>query len=399
MFSLFVFFFFLSLAVGLGLFIHHDPGYVLVIYDKWSIEAPLWLTAVALILGFYFIYSFLSILNALMSAQNHLFKWRDKRRQQYAQRFTDEGFIALAEGHWLKAEKGLVKGALHGKNPFLNYLSAARAAEELGAHQRRDKYLTLAHETTSGTDIAVALTQAQLQLSHGQYEQSLATLKHLRQTAPAHPFVLKLLQKLYVNLKDWDQLGKLLPALNKAKVLSSEEQTTLAKQVYSALLAKVVKDSNKNRLHDLWEEVPSDLRLNAELIYIYVKALHSFKEEETAEIMIRQALKREWSEDLVVLYGFILSSNLARQLSTAESWLKRYPKSSGLLLTLGRLCQSNQLWGKAKDYFEASLSQKTTPEACCELARLLEYLNKTSESAALYKKGLMLVTECSVFPK
>jgi HemY protein len=40
-----------------------------------------------------------------------------------------------------------------------------------------------------------------------------------------------------------------------------------------------------------------------------------------------------------------------------------------LLLTLGRLCLQNSLWGKARDYLENSLQVQRNPEACAELAQ------------------------------
>ena len=64
---------------------------------------------------------------------------------------------------------------------------------------------------------------------------------------------------------------------------------------------------------------------------------------------------------------------------------------ASLLLTLGRLCLQNSLWGKARDYLESSLQVQRNPEACAELARLLAQLGDTERSNQLFQEGLGLL--------
>ena len=44
----------------------------------------------------------------------------------------------------------------------------------------------------------------------------------------------------------------------------------------------------------------------------------------------------------------------------AESWLKQHPDDAALLLTLGRLCAQQELWGKAQSYLDASIAVEPT---------------------------------------
>ena len=80
-------------------------------------------------------------------------------------------------------------------------------------------------------------------------------------------------------------------------------------------------------------------------------------------------------------------------MQTAEGWLKTHPEDPSLLLTLGRLSLQNRLWGKARDYLEASLRLQRNPEACAELARLLAGLGENERSNALFQEGLGLLDE------
>jgi HemY protein len=81
----------------------------------------------------------------------------------------------------------------------------------------------------------------------------------------------------------------------------------------------------------------------------------------------------------------------ARQLQTAEGWLKANPTDPVLLLCLGRLCLQSHLWGKAREYFESSLSFARHPQACAELARLLAQQGEVQRSNELFQEGLSLL--------
>ena len=84
---------------------------------------------------------------------------------------------------------------------------AARASYELGEPDKMREYLGLAEASDSEAGIAVELTQAELKLRGGQYEQALATLVRARRNAGRHPEVLRLLAAAYRGLRDWDSLA------------------------------------------------------------------------------------------------------------------------------------------------------------------------------------------------
>ena len=63
-----------------------------------------------------------------------------------------------------------------------------------------------------------------------------------------------------------------------------------------------------------------------------------------------------------------------------------------MLVTLGRICNKAQLWGKAKAYFESSLTRKPLAETYAELAALHEQLDELEDAHKCAKKGLKLAT-------
>ena len=132
----------ISIGFAVGTLIQQDPGYALFAYRDWSVEMPLWFAALAIIVSgvllFWLYRSFTGICKLGARWRNF---WQTRRKNK-AQRLTNQGLIKLAEGHWHAAEKYLQKGANQGSElPLLNYLSAAKAAQEQGASARRDIYL------------------------------------------------------------------------------------------------------------------------------------------------------------------------------------------------------------------------------------------------------------------
>jgi HemY protein len=129
------------------------------------------------------------------------------------------------------------------------------------------------------------------------------------------------------------------------------------------------------------------------LVLAYAEQLRQVGAQTQAEEVLRTAQKRQYDTHLARLYGLVIGNDPARQLQTAEGWLKQHTDDAGLLLTLGRLCLQNRLWGKARDYLESSLRLQRSPETCAELARLLAQLGDTERSNLLFQEGLGLLDE------
>ena len=80
-----------------------------------------------------------------------------------------------------------------------------------------------------------------------------------------------------------------------------------------------------------------------------------------------------------------IAGEAARRIERAEKWLKTNPRDSMLLLTLGRLCAEQELWGKAQSYLEASLAMQPTRAAHIALAQLLERIGRVADANRHYK--------------
>ena len=285
--------------------------------------------------------------------------------------------------------------AAKSETPLINYLIAARASYSLDDSEKLKEYLKKAEETTSGASVAVGITQAELQLRSGSYEQSLATLQRVRKNVGKHPHVLFLLKEVYQGLNDWQELLALLPELKQYKVLTPEklaelELTASKKSIIDA--AKSRTGDTSVELHKLWKLLPKASQKNSEVVAAYAEAIMTLGDMQEAEKLIRKQLTKDWNKQLVALYGRVKAEDVGRQLIHAESWLRERNNDAGLLLCLGRLSLSNSLWGKAREYFEISFKLEETGDVCAELGRLLAHLGEHEKSNEYFQRGLMLAT-------
>ena len=377
-------------AVVFALFAQEDPGYIIINYRDWRIETSLVLILAAALLGFFILYYLIRFVINTRRVPRLLHNWRQQRRARKARTAMTQGLMALAEGNWGKAEKQLIKHVTTSETPVLNYLNAARAAQKQGAPERRDYYLRKANEIFPKADVAIALTQAELQINQGQMEQALATLSSLQSNAPKNSNVQKLLMRLYIELHDWERLLELLPRLNRHHLIGQNEAQKLELKSYGELLKRATSDDDLNHLNTFWQRVPKHLKHHEPLLRAYILELIRLGAVSDAENLLYHSLNKQWDDSLVYLYGIIDSSDLTRQLGRAEGWVKKHENNPTLLLTVGRLCVRNNLWGKARQYLEASANLGIHPETYKELGNLLEHMGETEEAREYYRKGLAM---------
>jgi len=389
MIRLIVYLVILLISVWIGLHLKAHPGSVLFVYQHWSVEMPLWFFLFGALIIFMIFHFILQVFRYFCSISGRYQSWSSRKRNRWARNKTSQGLIELTEGNWQRAEQLLVQSCKYSETPLINYLAAAKAAQEQGAYDRRDNLLRKAHASTPGAEVAVGLTQAQLQLGHQQMEQALATLRHLQRIVPQHPYVLKLLARLYGSMGDWQSLTDLLPDLRKRKVISSLESADLEQRIYQELLQAAGKSAEGNALTDTWKQLPKSLQKQPQLIETYARQLLTNGKNDEAEVILRDAIKRHWDNHLVELYGLTNASNCTKQIETAEHWLKHQKNNAALLLCLGRLCIRQKLWGKGREFLEKSVSLDPKPEAYRELGLLLEEIGEANDALAAYRKGLV----------
>jgi len=384
----------LALVIGGGLIwlAEFEPGYVLFQYQGWSLETSIIVFAVVFVLLVVAGYIGLRSLVLLKQTPGKLSEWQSVKRLRRANQTLTRGLITLEEGRWAEAERLLMRYASHSETPLLHYLAAARAAQKQQAAERRDNYLRLAHDTTEGADIAVGVVQAELQLAADQKEQALATLQHLREVSPKHPYVLQLLQKLYSDMNQWQGVQEMLPDLRKRHVLASSDVKSLSTDATVGQLEAAIMKQDWARVSDIWLEAPTKIRHSEAMLNAYVIGLNKQGRGKEAGPLIEAYMNNDWSDQLVYQYGLIRLDDVAAQLVRAEKWLTQQHDNPWLLLTVGRLLKANKAWSRAEETLRESIVHGPRGETYQELAEVLALEGGHEEQVLeTYQKGLALM--------
>ncbi|MDR0780313.1 MAG: hypothetical protein LBF16_06410 [Pseudomonadales bacterium] len=381
-----------ALVIGAGaaflLDIDPDPGYILVDSHGWTMQA----TPMAVALGFVAVCLLLVAAIWLLRIINPLKLLFTTQRD--AEAATATGLEHLLLGRWQEGYRCLVEYAEKVNNPVVNYLGGAIAAHERGDMLGRNFCLDRAAKRADGDDQGIRALRAWFDTRDGDIKKGLTLFLDLKRQIPEDPFILRNIKDCYLKLSDWKGLHELLPLLEKHKLVAAEELHAMRLRVERQRLMQASAQSTQ-ALQLAWQQVPKPLKTEHELVGFYLKCLVQRGDDMDAGAQIRLQLKQRWDDDLVALLGHAQDTNPKQLLLFLEEQMKARPHNPILLLTLGRVSLRNQLWDKARDYFEMALrlsaSDAMTAEISAELARLLERLGQTEQSLAHYHSAMQLL--------
>lgn len=381
------------IIAGYAMYTNNDLGLMQVSFAEYQYEASLFEVGVGL-LAILFAVLLLSYTFKLLKELTGLFgEKRTQRLAEKARHSLEQGLIELSEGRFAKAEKILLHKVEHTENPLLTYLAAARAAQYQGAHDRRDDYIRYAHHSAPDADIAIGLTQAELQMDHNQFEQALATLNHLNMLSPQHSYVLKLLAKTHSKLADWESLRELLPDVKKSGAMHDEKLLSLEIDTWCGLMSDRSRTGDIDMLTQLWEIMPRNIKAISEVVEYYATELIKLHASGEAEQVLRDYLNNNWVESTLILYSELDVMASEQQISIVESWLQDHQHNEHLLYALGKMCLSRNNWSKARTYLEASLTAKPMPATYLKLAQLFEdHLDDRHQAQEYYRQGLHMLS-------
>jgi len=379
-------------VIGFTMYNHHDLGSISIQFASFNFETNLVVLGAAILSALFVAVLIIKIFHLFRSFLNTLFGQRKNRQQRKARSALKQGLLEYMEGKFVQAEKTLISHIHHSENPLLAYMTAANAAHNSGAPERRDNYLRKAHEVSPEAELAIGITQAQLQREHHQNEQALATLQQLNHHTPGHFFILQLLASTCLTLEDWDKLSQLLPELKKHGQLSAENILQYEISVTRGQLSHLTRNNDLAMVQNHWQKINKSLQNLPVIIEHYARCLIELHDTTGAEKVLRNYLKNNWHDSTIKLYAKIDAPANNKILDTVEKWLKVHPQNIYLLQAAGKICLSLSLWGKARNYFEACLAVRPLPETFLQLARLLEEKMHDTETAAnYYRQGLNLL--------
>ena len=372
-----------ALAVALTLGARYNAGYVLLVLHPYRVELSLNLLLALLLLGFVALYFLVRVVAHAVRLPSQVRAFREQRRVQRAERCLLEAVRAFLEGRYARAEKAASESIELGQHTGIGAVIAARAAHELRAFERRDRYLARSAHFSDEDEVMRAVAQAELALPARQHQEALAALERLPRK---HTAALRLELRAVQLARNWDRYLELLTLLEKAQALDEFQAHELRRFAISENIARKSRDVNE--LRDYWQRLGAREREDVRIAADAAGAFIAHGDYREAQHIIESGLEREWDSALVALYGECPNAEVLPRIERAETWLRQHPSDAALLLALGRLCARQRLWGKARSYIEASLSLDESFQALMELARLLDEMGDPDAARRYYRRSL-----------
>lgn len=378
--------FILGGAVALSLVFGSNDGYVLLVQPPYRVEFSLNLLVILLVVGFVSLHGALRLIQYTLRLPENVRKFKQAQRQKEAHAALLEGLHALVEGRYGKAETAAARALELGEDAGLSALVAARAAHRMKHFAKRDFYLAEAERLAPESAVARLLTQTELLLDGRQYSLALQALQQLERIEPNYAPALKLLLKVQQRLDHWEQVLNLLARLEKLNAIEPVHYQQVQYHAYQQLLERNA--GHPAALLASWKKIPESDRLQTQMARLGAGRLLEAGDAATAAQIIEMSLTKNWDGDLAARYGDCFGEDTLKQLQQAEFWLQSHHDDAGLLLSLGKLCMRQELWGKAQSYLEASLSVKPGSAAHMALATLLEKKGQQQEAYQHYRQSL-----------
>ncbi|NBO82765.1 MAG: hypothetical protein EBU75_08025 [Betaproteobacteria bacterium] len=232
---------------------------------------------------------------------------------------------------------------------------AASAAHQLRDTRLRDELLAELRDDSVGSPRAdttlAALLEAEFALDDHRGLRALSALAPLMKGDRRNVHTFRLALKANQQQGNWDEVLRIGKLLENRRAISAVLATEMKREVARAWIAQ---------------------------------GRHG-----QAISLIESALKKEWDSGLAMLYGHA-EGNARDQLQRLEAWLRDQPRDAELNWSMGRICQRQALWGKARMHFETSLRIRPMAATHLALAEVAERLDEKETAASHWKAAAQM---------
>lgn len=352
-----------------------DPGEVRLRFAGWRVETSFVFGVVAALL----LWAVLSlVLRALFWPRR---AWRKRALRRGHERIAD-GLIKAVEGRHVQAAKSLERAAHAATLQAPALLARARSAQAQGDDAQAATALDAAAETAPAAALAL---RARFLLEQDKNAEALALLKNEMAKSTLPPAALRSLIEAATRCGDPEAALAGLSALAKTHSLTDEAFAELETKALAAALAAA---ANASALDAIWSNLGRAQRQREAVVIAYARRSAALGQPLAAMGELEAALRRDWSENLVRAYSELGPSDVAARLRQAEGWIAAQPNSAGLMLTLGRLCNRGELWGKAREYLGRGLVIEPDAQLWEALGDACVGLKDTDTAQRAYRNAL-----------
>lgn len=372
-------------AVAVTLTAKNITGHASLTMPPYQLELPLNEFIVGVLAAFFVFYVLVRFILGI-------FGYSKKHRHKKTDEMLLSGLKAYFEGDFIKAQKNAAIALNLADSSTAKAISAviaARSAQKLGDTTARDQHINNAISAAPDEKSLCLTAKAEFQLNQGQYHEALDSLQLLYSEGGLQSSAALMLElQAQQQAGNWDAVIELAEILEKR---TSTNKAEIRQLRHAAQIENIrAKASDVQALNQYWQHISPLEKMDSKLCAAATRAYVALGNCAMANQIIEQNLPYSWDDELIELYSACLGNHVSRQIECAEVWLKAQPNNAQLLLTLGKLCTYCELWGKAQNYLEASVSVAPGQKAHFAIAQLHEKLGKHELAMDHYNKGLEL---------
>jgi HemY protein len=398
MLRVFVLFLIVFAGIIVGPILAGHQGYVLIQTDNYNIETSVTGLAIMLIVLILVLFFIEWILRRILRTGARTRGWFAGRKSSKARKQTNAAMLKLAEGDHRQMEKLLARNADHAEQPVVNYLLAAEAAQQRGDDIRTNQYLERAAEIADTDQMPVDITRVRIQLAQGEIHAARHGVDRLLGQSPRHPEVLRLAEQAYLRTGAYGSLLEILPSMAKAGVRNDDEIRVLQEQAYIGMMNQLMAEEGSEGLKRWWKDQSRKTRHEVALQVAMATHLIECNDQDLAQEVILDGLKRQYDDRLVALMPKLRSGNPEQLEKTLRQLIKQNGTTPLLSSTMGQLLMKHGEWQQASEAFREALKQRPDAYDYAWLADALDKLHKPAEAAEMRREGLMLTLNNSQQP-
>ena len=376
-----------AVAIAMGASLYNGNVYVVV--EQTMLRINLHAFILGLLALVIVLYMLVRLIAGILHVPGRMQRFGVARQGRQAAAALNNAGLAFFEGKFQKAEQEAAKVLANkeaGDNRTLALMLGAHAADQMDDTALRDRYLKDIETLPAKKQLSRYLLLAESALGRRDYP---AAENHLNAAAQINPSLTRLvrLQLRYAfdhgnALEVLDKTAK----LQKAGAINDYEAGQYQSWAYRRLLA-LVRDGGG--LKACLKRIPDEQKAGELCAVIAEKYVHLGLYSQAVKWVAHyypHTRQAELLEPFVQSVRYLDDKAQRKAIDLADGWLQAQPNDAQLLMFLGELAYSKQLWGKAQGYLEASLAISPSVQARLALAKVFD---ETEQSAKAESQRLL----------
>ncbi|CAM4272674.1 heme biosynthesis HemY N-terminal domain-containing protein [Pseudoalteromonas ostreae] len=335
-----------AICLAIAPFFIDQKGYVLVSFNKTTIEGTIWGFCGLIVLIFtaaFLFYKLVRYLWSLYSKTRHRFFARSEERKQAA---IEQGVWSLINGDSEQLELVLENNSVADNWQDVRYALLAKAALQ---NNDTNKAIALLEKISPANQ----LKAAKLWLASGDSSTVIGELKALAEAKKATALELKLYAEVLVQQQKWTALEQFMPRLLSKKALTDSQ--------WSILLTSYFLAQPQSQLTDKYQQLPKGVKVKAHSCYLAAMAKTGRLNE--IELSLLKMLKKpEQHIELAHILKVSVPGDALKLQASLQDTLKKEPDNQALLLALACLANAHGEYELAARVFDKALNRENSKE-------------------------------------